>query len=129
MDIRGRSEGLSSQAKTTCNHCQKPGYIRPNCRERQYVKCRGWGHEAVSCPSKVPTPKENGEKEKKDESAVMPVDQEPDSEVTAKTKLDEINEEGTTCFMSVETEKDIPPVGKLAPDTTVERWVTDSGWS
>ena len=24
LDSRGRSEGLSSQAKMTCNHCQKP---------------------------------------------------------------------------------------------------------
>ena len=30
LDSRGRSVGLSSQAKMTCNHCQKPGHIRPN---------------------------------------------------------------------------------------------------
>ena len=62
-----------------------------NCLERQCFKCQGWGHEAVSCSSKVPTPKENGDKEKKDESAVMAVSPEPDSEVAAETKLDEIN--------------------------------------
>ncbi|CAN0461897.1 unnamed protein product, partial [Ascophyllum nodosum] len=67
LDSRGRSEGLPSQAKITCNHCQKPGHIRPNCPERQCFKCRGWGHEAVSCPSKVLTPKENGDKKNKDE--------------------------------------------------------------
>ncbi|CAN0227654.1 unnamed protein product, partial [Ascophyllum nodosum] len=72
LDSRCRSEGLSSQAMT-CNNCQKPGHIRPNCPERQCFKCQGWGHEAVSCPSKVPTPKENGVKEKKDESAVTAV--------------------------------------------------------
>ena len=52
---------------------------------------RGWGHEAVSCSSKVPNPKENGDKEKKDESAVMAVNKEPGSEVTAETKLDELD--------------------------------------
>ena len=44
LDSRGRSEGLSSQAKTTCSHCQKPGHVRPNCPERQCFKCQGWGH-------------------------------------------------------------------------------------
>ena len=38
---------------------------------------------------KVPTPKMNGDKMKKDESAVMAENQEPDSEVTAHTKIDE----------------------------------------
>ena len=86
LDSRGRSERLSSHAEMICNHCQKPGHIRPNCLEHQCFKCRGWGHEAVSCPSKVPTPKENGDK-KKDESGVTAVNQ--DSEGTAKTKIDE----------------------------------------
>ena len=31
--------------------------------------------------------------------------------------------------MSVEIEKDVPPVGKLPPETTVERRVADSGCS
>ena len=88
LDSRGRCEGLSSKAMS-CNFCQTPGHIRPNCPERQCFKCQGWGHEAVSCSSlKVSTPKENGDKEKKDESAVMAVNQEPDPEVTAETKLD-----------------------------------------
>ena len=125
LDSKGRSEGLSSQAMI-CNNCQKPGHIRPNCPERQCFKCQRWGHEAVSCPSKVPTPKENGDKEKKDESAVMDVSQEPDSKVTAETKLDEIDGGDTTCFMSIGIEKDIPSVGELPPETTVERWVADS---
>ena len=56
LDSRGRSEWLSLQAMT-CNPCQKPGHILPNCPERECYKCRGWGHEAVSCPTKVPTPK------------------------------------------------------------------------
>ena len=124
LDIRGRSEGLSSQAKMTCNHCQKPGHIRPNRPERQCFKCRGWGHEAVSCPSKVPTPNENGGKKKNDESVVMAVNQ--DSEVTAEPKIDENDGEGTTCFIGVEIEKDFPPVGELPPEPTVERWVADS---
>ena len=128
LDSRCRSEGLASQAKIACNRCQKPGHIRPNCPERQCFKCQGWGHEAVSCPSKVPTPKQNVEKEK-EESAVMVVSQEPDSEVTAETKLDETDGGDKTCFMSVEIEKDISPVGKLPPETTVERWVSDSGCS
>ena len=29
--------------------------------------------------------------------------------------------------MGVEIEKDIPPVGELPPEITVERWVVDSG--
>ena len=57
----------------------------------------------------------------------MAVNQEPDSEVTVETKLDEFDGRGTTCFMGVEIEKDIPPVGELPPETTVERWVVDSG--
>ena len=52
--------------------------------------------------------------------------QESDSEVTAETKLDEIHGGHTTCFMSVEIEKDVPSVGKLPPEATVERWVADS---
>ena len=87
LDSRGRSEGLSSKAMS-CNNCQKPGHIPPNCPERQCFKCQGWGHEAVSCSYKVPTPKDNGDKEKKDESAVMAVSQEPDPDVTSETKLD-----------------------------------------
>ena len=118
LDSRGRSEGLSSKAMG-CNNCQKPGHIRPNCPERQCFKCKGWGHEAVSCPSKVPTPKENGDKEKKDESAVMAVNK--DSEVTVETKIDEKDGGGMTCFIGVENEKDVSPVGELPPKTTVER--------
>ena len=56
LDSKDRSERLSSKAMS-CNHCQKPGYIRPNCPERQCFKCQGWGHEAVFCPYKVSTPK------------------------------------------------------------------------
>ena len=85
------------------------------------------GHEAVSCPSNVPTPKENGDKKKKDESAVMAVNRESDFEVTAGTKIDENDGGGTTCFIGVEIEKDIPPTGELPPETnTVERWVAES---
>ena len=115
--------------KITCNHCQKPGHIRPNYPERQCFKCQGWDHEAVPCSSKVPIPKENGDKEKKDESGVMAVSQESDSEVTAETELDEVVGGDTPCFMSVGIEKDVPSVGKLPPETTVERWVADSGCS
>ena len=57
LDSTSRSEGLSLRAKLTCNHCQKPRHIRPSCPERQCFNCRGWSHEAVSRPSKVPTPK------------------------------------------------------------------------
>ena len=35
LDRRDQSEGLSSQAKIACKHCQKPGHIRPNWPERQ----------------------------------------------------------------------------------------------
>ena len=35
LDTRGRSEGLSSQANITCNHCQTPEHIGPNYLERQ----------------------------------------------------------------------------------------------
>ena len=59
----------------------------------------------------------------------MAVYQEPDSEVTAEAKIDEFEGGGKTCFMSVEIEKDVPPVGKLPPETTVKRWVADSGCS
>ena len=115
----------------TCNHCQKPGHIRPNCPEHhQCFKCRGWGHEVASCPSKIPTPTENGDKKKKGESAVMAVNQVPDSEVTAETKIDKNDGGGgTTCFIRFEIEKAVPPVGELLPETTVERWVADSGCS
>ena len=129
LDSRGRSESLSSQAKITCNNSQKPGHIPPYCPERQYFKCRRWSHEAFSCPFKGRNSKDNEEKEKKDESAVMAVDQEPDPKVTTKTKLDEIDGGRTTCFMTVEIENSVPPVGELPPETTVERWVADSGCS
>ena len=118
LDSRGRCEGLASQAKITCNNCQKPGHIRPNCSERQCFKCRRWGHEAVSCTSKVLTPKENEDKNKKDESAVMMVNQVPDSEGGC-----------TTCFIGVEIEKNVPTVGELPTESTVERWFADSGCS
>ena len=59
----------------------------------------------------------------------MAVSQKPDSEVTTETKLGEKNGGDTTCFMSVEIEKDIPPVVNLPPETTVERWVADNGCS
>ena len=126
---RVRSERLSPQAQITCNRCQKPGHVRLNCGERQCFECQVWGHEAVSCLSKVPTPKKNGEKKKKDGSAVMAVDQEPDSEETAQTKVDEIYGGDKTCFMTVEIEKNVPPVGELPPETTFETWVSDSGCS
>ena len=126
LGSRGRSEGLPSQATITCDHCQKPGHIRPNCLERQCFKCQGWGHEAVSCPSKISTAKENGDKNKKGESAVVGVNQVLDSEVTDETKFDENDGGDTTCFIGVELEKDVPPVVELPPQTTVERWATDS---
>ena len=62
----------------------------------------------------VPTPKENRDEEK-EESAVMTVSQEPDSEVTTEAKSDEIVGGDTTFFMSIEIERDVPPVGKLPP--------------
>ena len=34
-----------------------------------------------------------------------------------------------TCFMSVEIQKGVPPVGELPPETTVERRIIDSGCS
>ena len=105
--------------RITCNHCQKPGHIRPNCHERQYVKCRRWGHETVSCPSKVLTPKENGDKKKKDESAVMTVNQVSNYEVTAETKIDENDGGGTTCLLVLRLIKMFPRLGnchqKLRP--------------
>ena len=94
VDSKNRSEDRSSQAKITCNHCQKPGHIRVNRPKCQSFKCQGWGSEAVFCSSKVPTPIEDEDKEKKDESSVMVVDQEPDSEVTVETKLDEVDSGG-----------------------------------
>ena len=59
----------------------------------------------------------------------MTVNQEPDSEVTAETKLGEVDGEGTTCFMSVDIEKDVPQIRELLPETTVEGWDVDSGCS
>ena len=41
LDSKGRSEGLPSQEKIICNHCQTTGHIRPNCPERQCFKCQG----------------------------------------------------------------------------------------
>ena len=64
----------------------------------------------------------------KDKSADMAVSQKPDSEVTAETKLDKIDGD-TMCFMSVEIEDNVPPFEELPPETTVERWVADSGCS
>ena len=106
-DSRGRSEGLSSQAMTY-NNCRKPGHFRPNCPERQCFKYQGWGHEAVSCPSKVPTPNKNGDK-KKDESAVMAVNQ--DSEVTVETKIDEKDGRGTPRFFALRLRRMFPRLG------------------
>ena len=71
----------------TCNYCQKPGYIRPDCPERQCFKCRGWGHEAASCPSKAQFLREEGGKE--EESVVMVVNMEAFCEV-----IEEIQDEG-----------------------------------
>ena len=51
----------------------------------------------------------------------MVVNQVLDSEVTAETKFDENDGGGTTCFIGVELEKDVTPVGELPPETTVER--------
>ena len=46
-----------------------------------------------------------------------------DSEITAETKFDENDGGGTTCFIGVEIEKDVPPSGELPPKATVERWI------
>ena len=51
----------------------------------------GLGSRGYFSASKVPIPKENGEQEKNDEWAFMAVDQEPDSEITAETKLGKID--------------------------------------
>ena len=48
----------------------------------------------------------------------MAVDQEPNSEVAAETKLGEIGGGHTTCFMTVDIGKNVPPVGELPPKTT-----------
>ena len=123
LDSRGRSEEISWQVMT-CNNCQPPGH--PNYPECQCFECQGWGHEAISCPSRVPTPNKNGDK-KKDESTVVAVNQ--DSKIAAETKIDENDGGGTTCFPGVEIEKDVPPFGELPPEATVERWVADRGCS
>ena len=36
---------------------------------------------------------------------------------------------GATCSIGAEIEKDVPPVGKLPPETPVERWVAGNGCS
>ena len=59
----------------------------------------------------------------------MAVDQEPDFKVTAETKIDEIDWEDTTCFMTAESENDVYPVDELPVETHVERWVASSGCS
>ena len=119
LEGRDRSEGLSSQAKLTCN----------NFPERHCLKSRGWGHEAVSCSPKILTSKENGDEKKKNESAVLRVNQEPDSEVTADANINENGGGDATCFIGVEIEENVPPIGELPPGTTVERWVAGSGCS
>ena len=55
----------------------------------------------------------------------MSVDQEPNSDVTAETNIDEIDGEDTTCFMTVEIENNVFSVGEWPPETTVEKWVED----
>ena len=57
----------------------------------------------------------------------MAIYQEPDFEVTAETKIDEVDWEDTTCFMPAESEKDVYPVGELPVETHVERLVANSG--
>ena len=52
-----------------------------------------------------------------------------DSEVTVETKIDKNDGGGTTCFIGVDIEKDVPPLGEVPPEATVERWVADSGCS
>ena len=46
----------------------------------------------------------------------MAVNQEPDSVVTAESKIDEIDG-GGTCFMTVKIEKDVAPVRELTSST------------
>ena len=57
----------------------------------------------------------------------MAVDKEPYSEVTAETKINEIDGDYKTCFMTVEFERNGPPDREAATRTTGERWVPDSG--
>ena len=64
-----------------------------------------------------PTPKEKHKQEEKDVSPVMAIDQEHDSEVTTEIKIDEIDGGGTTCFITVENEKDVPQIEELPPET------------
>ena len=64
-----------------------------------------------------PAPKEKHKQEKKDESPVMAIDQEQDSEVTTEIRIDEIDGGGTTCFMTVEIEKDVSQAEELPPET------------
>ena len=59
----------------------------------------------------------------------MAVNQVPDSEAAAEIRIDENNGGGTTCFIGVEIEKDVPTVGELPTESTVERWFADSGCS
>ena len=125
MDSRGQNEGLSLQAKITCNHCQKLGHIRHNFPERQCFKRRGWGHEAVSCPSKASSPK-NNEEENNNEPAVMAVAQHSNFDKTAGTKVDEIGGGHTICSMTVEITKNTPPIEELPLETTVKRWVANN---
>ena len=61
------------------------------------------------------------EAKRRDESTAVAVNQEPDSEVTADSKIDENDGGGTTCFIIVQIKEDVPPVGELPPETTVER--------
>ena len=59
----------------------------------------------------------------------MAADQEPDSEITAETKLDRNDWGHTICFMAAEIENNVPQAGNLPPETTVERRVAGSGCS
>lgn len=60
---KGCMKGNPSSEGETCNHCQKPGHITPNCPGRQWFMRRGWGHGAASCPENMQIPKGNNEKQ------------------------------------------------------------------
>ena len=60
----------------------------------------------------------------------MAANLEPYSEVTAETKIDKNDGGGGHLFYKrCEIEENVLPVGKLPPETTVERWVADIGCS
>ena len=111
LDRRSRSEGLSSQEKISCNHCQNSSTFDLTVPSANTLSVGGGVTRLFRAHLRFRLRRKRMETKRRDESTVMAVNQEPDSEVTADSKIDENDGGARPVSLSLRLKRMFPRLG------------------